>query len=129
MNPSCGGAVARPGLVRFVGKSARIRRKTTAQFFGLVRRDWKNVALPVMPGRTFHRPLGFFLLIMITLGAKTINACAVFGFPSTLYPGFKVKVTHLPTQGGTDKTLVDVRQHLSRKNSNRDRHRHLDSPQ
>ena len=87
--------------------------KETAQFFGLVRRGWKNVALPVMPVRTFHRPLGFFLLIMITLGAKTINACAVFGFPSTLYPGFKVKVTHLRTQGGTDKTLVDVRQHLS----------------
>jgi hypothetical protein len=35
---------------------------------------------------------GFFLLIMITLGAKTINACEVVGFPSTPYPDSKVKV-------------------------------------
>ena len=116
MNPKVRRGCRPTQSLKFVGESARIRRKTTAQFFGLVRRGWKNVALPVRPGRTFHRPLGFFLLIMITLGAKTINACAVFGFPSTLYPGFKVKVTHLRTQAGTDKTLADVRQQLSRKN-------------
>jgi len=35
---------------------------------------------------------GFFLLIMITLWAKTINACQVAGFPSTLCPSLRLRL-------------------------------------
>ena len=48
--------------------------KETTQFFGLVRQGCENVALKSRLVADFPSLFGFFLLIMITLGAKTINA-------------------------------------------------------
>ena len=61
--------------------------KETAQFFGLVRQGCENVALKSRLVADFPSLFGFFLLIMITLGAKTINACEIAGFPTILYRG------------------------------------------
>ena len=61
--------------------------KGTAQFFGLVRQGCENVALKSRLVADFPSLFGFFLLIMITLGAKTINACEIAGFPTILYRG------------------------------------------
>jgi hypothetical protein len=64
--------------------------KETAQFFGLVRQGCENVALKSSLVADFPGLFGFFLLIMITLGAKTINACEIAGFPTTLYRGLRL---------------------------------------
>ena len=64
-----------PVSLSLLGNPPFIRRKETAQFFGLVRQGSENVALPVTPVAHFVGLFGFFLLIMITLWAKTINAC------------------------------------------------------
>ena len=54
--------------------------KETTQFFGLVRQGCENVALKSRVVADFPGLFGFFLLIMITLGAKTINACEIAEF-------------------------------------------------
>jgi hypothetical protein len=80
-----------PGFIKFIGKSAPLFvEKETAQFFGLVRQGCENVALKSHLVADFPGLFGFFLLIMITLGAKTINACEIAGFPTTLYRGLRL---------------------------------------